>query len=87
LLHELAHLEYGHHFLGFYRFNQVLLDELVRDVEKNEGGRDVGFREVPGAIADRKEIVSTMMGDLKTCIKELLGVERKGIEEKSRIGM
>jgi hypothetical protein len=86
LLHELAHLEYGHHFVGFYRFNQVLLDELVRVVESNEGERDVGFREVPGAIADTKEIVGTIMGDLKTCFKGLLGVDQKGIEDKNRIG-
>jgi hypothetical protein len=77
LLHELAHLEYGHHLVGFYRFNKLLLDELVRDVERNKGGRDVGFREVPGAIADRREILSTMIGDLKTCFKEFLGVGEK----------
>jgi hypothetical protein len=61
--------------VGFWGFNRVLLRELVRDVERNEGGRDVGFREVSRDIADGRKIVGMMIGDLKTCF-EKYGVKR-----------
>jgi hypothetical protein len=60
-----------------YRFNAVLLNELVKDVERGELCRRVDWKDVPGAIAGIEEIVCTMTGDLKKAFAELIGVGKK----------
>jgi hypothetical protein len=57
MLHELSHLVYRRHLVGFYRFNAQLLSELVRDVEKGELRKRVSWKNVPNRIAGTEEIV------------------------------
>ncbi|RAR09831.1 wlm-domain-containing protein [Stemphylium lycopersici] len=78
MLHELAHFEYGRHFPGFYRFNRVLLEELVRDVEKGELRGWVKRERVPVETAGLDEIMDTMIEDVKKCWLEVMGKGGKG---------
>lgn len=77
MLHELAHFAHARHFVGFYKLNAALLNELVKDVETGELRRRVDWRDVPIRIARLEEIVYTMTRDLKTTFAEMIGVERK----------
>ena len=77
MLHELSHLVYRRHFLGFYKFNPQLLSELVRDVEKGELRRRVSWKSVPDRIAGADEIVCTMTGDLKKSLVSMIAGGRK----------
>ena len=77
MLHELSHLVYRRHFVGFYRFNAQLLSELVRDVEKGELRRRVSWKSVPDRIAGAEEIVCTMTGDLKKSLVSMIASGRK----------
>ena len=77
MLHELSHLVYRRHFLGFYKFNAQLLSELVRDVEKGELRRRVSWKSVPDRIAGAEEIVCTMTGDLKKSLVSMIASGRK----------
>ena len=77
MLHELSHLVYRRHFLGFYKFNAQLLSELVRDVEKGELRRRVSWKSVPDRIAGAEEIVCTMTGDLKKSLVSMIAGGRK----------
>lgn len=77
MLHELAHFAHGRHFMGFYKFNAVLLRELVKDVESGELRRRVDWRDIPIGIAGMEEIVCTMTGDLKKTFAEMIGVGKK----------
>ena len=76
-MHELSHLVYRRHFLGFYKFNAQLLSELVRDVEKGELRRRVSWKSVPDRIAGAEEIVCTMTGDLKKSLVSMIASGRK----------
>ena len=76
-MHELSHLVYRRHFLGFYKFNAQLLSELVRDVEKGELRRRVSWKSVPDRIAGAEEIVCTMTGDLKKSLVSMIAGGRK----------
>jgi hypothetical protein len=77
MLHELSHLVYRRHFLGFYKFNAQLLSELVRDVEKGELRKRVSWKSVPDRIAGAEEIVCTMTGDLKKSLVSMIAGGRK----------
>ena len=81
MLHELSHLVYRRHFLGFYKFNAQLLSELVRDVEKGELRKRVSWKSVPDRIAGAEEIVCTMTGDLK---KSLVSMIASGSKDRRR---
>ena len=76
-MHELSHLVYKRHFLGFYKFNAQLLSELVRDVEKGELRKRVSWKSVPDRIAGTEEIVCTMTGDLKKSLVSMIAGGRK----------
>jgi hypothetical protein len=77
MLHELAHFVYRRHFVAFYKFNAVLLGELVRDVESGEMRRRVDWDEVPEATASMEEILYTMTRELKKGFVEMIGVGKK----------
>jgi hypothetical protein len=77
MLHELAHFEYRNHFFEFYKFNAVLLSELVKDVGRGELKQSVRFREIPQDIADLEEIMGTMIGDLRKSAAEIFRPEKK----------
>ena len=77
MLHELSHLVYRRHFVGFYRFNAQLLSELVRDVEKGELRKRVSWKNVPDRIAGTEEIVCTMTGDLKKSLVSMITGRKK----------
>jgi hypothetical protein len=77
MLHELAHLMYRRHFLGFYKFNTVLLSGLIRDVEAGELRGRVDWRDVPREIAGVEEIFCTITGDLKKRFEVMFGGEKK----------
>jgi hypothetical protein len=77
MLHELAHFMHDDHFLGFYRFNITLLQELEHDVGKGRLYRKVDSSEIPEEVADGEEIRRSMMRDLKKNVKDFLGIERE----------
>ncbi|CAN9262910.1 unnamed protein product [Alternaria alternata] len=77
MLHELSHLVYKRHFVGFYRFNAQLLSELVRDVEKGELRKRISWKNVPDRIAGTEEIVCTMTGDLKKSLVSMIAGGKK----------
>lgn len=86
MLHELAHFEFGRHFSGFYRFNKVLLEELVRDMERGVLRGWMTRERVPVEIAGLDEIVDTMMGDVKKCWREAVGKGGRGGGNFVKIG-
>jgi hypothetical protein len=77
MLHELTHLVYRRHFLGFYTFNQELLNELIRDVKKGPLRRRVYLSDVPERIAHIDEMACTVKDDLKKSFVEMIGGGKK----------
>jgi hypothetical protein len=77
MLHELAHLVYRRHFVAFYKFNAVLLSELVKDVESGKLRRRVNWDEVPEGAVGMEEMLCTMSRELKKGFMEMVGVEKK----------
>ena len=80
MLHELTHLQYRGHFLGFYGFNAQLLLELERDVEVGKLRGVVRWHEIPDSIADTAEIRKTMMRDVVKSVSGRLKSDRARIK-------
>jgi hypothetical protein len=77
MLHELAHLVYRRHFVAFYKFNAVLLSELVKDAESGKLRRRVDWDEVPEGAMGMEEMLCTMSRELKKGFMEMVGVGKK----------